>query len=279
MTPSVGIGLRAPHVREFLACDTPPVDYVEVIADNYLTDADAPRRLLDQIVERVPVVLHSLGLNLLGSGPLDPEYLRRLRDLARRVNAPWVSDHLCWTRTHSHNLFDLLPVPWRSDLVPWAAQRAAQVQATLDRPFGLENLTSYVRFGDSDLSEGEFYSAVVNEAHCHFMLDLNNIRVSEMNFGEKPAEFLQHIDPARVLQIHLAGQVPTGTLTIDTHDAPVTDEVWALYRTWLQRPGAVAIPTLIEWDENVPSFGALLLQARAIHQHRDQRVAPDGAPA
>jgi uncharacterized protein len=200
---------------------------------------------------RYPVVLHGVGLNLLGHEPLDEAYLDRLCRLADRLDAPFVTDHLCWTRAQGRSHHDLLPTPFTFDLVALGAERAAHVQRRLGRPFGLENLSSYAAFRRSTMSEWEFYTATVRAAGCWYMLDVNNIFVSSVNHRFDPEVYLQAIDPGRVLQVHLAGHSvePAGNL-IDTHDRPVTPAVWALYAKALRRLGPV--PTLLEWDASIP---------------------------
>lgn len=255
---ALGLGLRVemyPYVFEH----QPDVDYFEIISENFLGDAPVPRQRLRRIRERYPVVLHGVGLNLLGHAPLDEAYLDALCRLADDVDAAFVTDHLCWTGAHGISHHDLLPTPYVSDLVELAAERAHAVQQRLGRPFGLENLSSYVRFATSTLDESAFYSRVVQQAGCFYLLDVNNVYVSSENHGFDADQYLDAIDFSRVLQVHLAGHVrePNGTL-IDTHDHPVTDAVWQLYARAWQRGGP--FPTLLEWDAHVPPMPELLAE-------------------
>jgi uncharacterized protein (UPF0276 family) len=247
---ALGLGLRLPYYG-WLFEHWPGVGYFEVISENFLGDAATPRQRLARVRARYPVVLHGVGLNLLGHAPLDEAYLDALCRLADEVDAPFVTDHLCWTGARGVSHHDLLPTPYTEDLVGFAAERAHAVQKRLGRPFGLENLSSYVAFRDSTMTEWEFYTRVVRDAGCSFLLDVNNIYVSSQNHGFDPDAYLAAIDFSRVLQVHLAGHVrePDGTL-VDTHDHPVTDAVWALYaRAW--KMGG-PFPTMLEWDARIP---------------------------
>lgn len=260
---ALGIGLRPPHFS-YLFEHWPAVGYFEIISENYLSDAAVPRARLEVVRGRYPVVLHGVGLNLLGHEPLDEGYLDALCRLADRVDAPFVTDHLCWTGAHGVSHHDLLPVPYVPELVSYAAERAAYVQRRLGRPFGIENLSSYVTFARSTMSEWDFYASVVREAGCWFMLDVNNVYVSGVNHGFDPERYLDAVDFSRVLQVHLAGhsREPDGTL-VDTHDHPVPDPVWSLYQSAWRRGGP--FPTLLEWDARIPPMPVVLAElARAM---------------
>lgn len=253
---ALGLGLRLPHYAHLLE-HWPAVDYFEIISENFLGDAATPRKNLDRVRARYPVVLHGVGLNLLGHAPLDEAYLDRVCRLADYLDAPFVTDHLCWTGAHGVNHHDLLPTPYVPELVEMAAARAAYVQERLARPFGLENLSSYVTFRASTMSEGSFYTEVVRAAGCHYMLDLNNVYVSSQNHGFDPRAYLDGIDFDRVLQVHLSGHTrePSGML-VDTHDHPVCEAVWAMYRDAYRAHGP--FPTLLEWDERIPPLPRVL---------------------
>jgi uncharacterized protein (UPF0276 family) len=255
---AVGLGLRIPHYP-YLFEHWPDVGYFEIISENFMTNALPPRRNLDRVRERYPIVLHGVGLNLLGQAPLDDAYLDALCRLADHVDAPFVTDHLCWTGAHGIYHHDLLPTPYVPELVDFAAERARKVQARLGRPFGLENLSTYVEFKSSTMTEWEFYTNVVRQAECWFMLDINNIYVSSENHRFDPEPYLEAIDFSRVLQVHVAGHTrrPDGTI-IDTHDHPVADAVWKLYeRAW--RIGG-PFPTLLEWDDRIPPMSDVLAE-------------------
>jgi hypothetical protein len=273
---ALGLGLRVAHYAH-LDEPWPGIDYLEIISENFLGEAPLPRRNLARARARnasglghgdapLPVVLHGVSLDLLGHERLDDRYLDALCRLADELDAPFVTDHLCWTRAHGVSHHDLLPTPYTDDLVGYAAERAAYVQRRLDRPFGLENLSSYVTFERSTMSEHAFYTAVVREAGCSYLLDVNNIYVSSQNHGFSPLDYLAAIDFSRVLQVHLAGhsREPDGTL-IDTHDGHVIDEVWSLYAAAWALGGP--FPTLLEWDDHIPAVSVLcaeLAKARTV---------------
>jgi hypothetical protein len=255
---ALGVGLRVPHYG-YVLDHAPDVDYLEVISENFLGPARTPRERLGRVRERYRVALHGVGLNLLGHAPLDERYLDALCRLADDVDAPFVTDHLCWTGAHGVSHHDLLPTPYVADLVEFAAERAAYVQRRLGRPFGLENLSSYVSFKASTLTEWEFFTSVVAQAGCWSLLDVNNVYVSSQNHGFDPDAYLAAIDFSRVLEVHVAGHTrePSGTL-VDTHDHAVAADVWALYgRAW-RRGGP--FPTLLEWDARLPPMPELLVE-------------------
>ncbi len=255
---ALGVGLRLPHYGHVFAHE-PQVDYFEIISENFLGPAPTPRARLERVRARYPLVLHGVGLNLLGHAPLDEDYLDAVCRLADRVGAPFVTDHLCWTGARGVSHHDLLPVPYVPELIELAAERASYVQRRLDRPFGIENLSSYVSFRSSTLTEWDFYSAVVRESGCWALLDVNNVYVSSQNHGFDPDAYLAAIDFSRVLQVHLAGHTrePGGTI-VDTHDHPVASAVWALYaRAW--KMGG-PFPTLLEWDASIPPMDDVLAE-------------------
>lgn len=246
----------------------PEVGFFEIISENFIDAPVAAARHLEQIRARYPVVLHGVSLNLLGHAPLDDAYLEQVCRLADAVDAPFVTDHLCWTGSHGISHHDLLPTPYTMDLVDLAAERASEVQRRLGRPFGLENLSSYVEFRESTMTEWEFYTRVVEQADCSFMLDLNNIYVSSINHGFDPDAYVGAIDFTRVLQTHLAGHTrqPDG-LIVDTHDRPICDDVWKLYaKAWtLGGP----FPTLIEWDASIPPMPEVLAEVSKAKRARE----------
>lgn len=259
---ALGLGLRLPHYP-YLFEHWPELGYFEIISENFLGDAAPPARHIARIRQRYSVVMHGVGLNLLGHEPLCERHLDALCRLADKLDVPFVSDHLCWTGAHGANHHDLLPLPYVPQLVELAAERAHHVQRRLGRPFGIENLSSYVSFAQSSMTEWDFYARVVREAGCYFMLDINNIYVSSQNHGFDPHAYLRAIDYARVLQVHLAGHTrePDGTI-VDTHDQPVCDEVWQLYAAAWRMGGP--FPTLLEWDASIPAMPIALAElARA----------------
>ena len=250
-----GLGLRPEHYLEVLE-SWPAVDWFEIISENYLVDGGKPLHYLDRIRERYPMVMHGVSLSIGGSDPLDPEYLAGLKRLAARVEPAWVSDHLCWTGIGGRNLHDLLPLPYTEEAVAHVAERVARVQDCLDRQILLENVSSYVTYTDSRVSEWEFLSAVAERADCWILLDVNNVFVSAHNHGFDPLAYLDGVPRERVRQIHLAGHSHNGSLIIDTHDHPVPNPVWDLYVEAVARLGPVS--TMIERDDDIPPLQVLL---------------------
>ncbi len=249
---ALGLGLRRTHYDEILNSQ-PELDYFEIISENFMGSSAHSQRILQAVAKRFPIVPHGVGLNLLGHEPLREDYLDSLCRLADAVDAPFVSDHLCWTGAHGQCHHDLLPTPFTRDLVGYAAERAAQVQFRLQRPLALENLSSYVQFAESEMSEWDFYIKVVRQAGVRFMLDINNVYVSSQNHGFDPKSYIDAIDFSRVVQVHIAGHERLGQgPIIDTHDHPVADAVWDLYRYAWQRGGP--FPTLLEWDDKIPTL-------------------------
>lgn len=262
---ALGVGLRPAHYG-FVREHQPDVGFFEVISENYLDPESPASRRLAPIAERYPIVLHGVTLDLLGHAPLDEHYLDQLCRLADRVDAPYVTDHLCWTGAHGTTHHDLLPVPYTADLAELAAERACYVQRRLGRPFGLENLSSYVELTDSTMTEWEFYARVVRDADCWFMFDINNVYVSSVNHGFDAKAYVDAINPARVLQMHLAGHSrETSGIIVDTHDAAVCDEVWDLYAYAYRRGPA---RTMLEWDARIPAMPEVLAELDKAKQVR-----------
>ena len=259
-----GLGLRPEHYPAVLE-DRPAVDWFEIISENYLVAGGRPLYFLDRIREHYPMVMHGVSLSIGGCDPLDPGYLAALKRLAARVEPAWISDHLCWTGIDGRNLHDLLPLPYTEEAIAHVAGRVGQVQDCLGRQILLENVSSYVTYTDSRISEWEFLSAVAERADCHILLDVNNVCVSAHNHGFDPLAYLDGVPPGRVRQIHLAGHSHNGSLIVDTHDHPVPDPVWALYAEAIARLGPVS--TMIERDDDIPPLETLLAelaQARSL---------------
>lgn len=270
----MGVGLRVPHLP-YIFEHTPAVDFFELISENFMVDGGPPLRTLGRICERYPVVLHGVSMGLGSAQDLDAAHLERLVALARRTRAPWVSEHLCWTRHGDAHLHDLLPLPYTDAVARFVADKAARVQGALGVPFAIENLSSYVGFQGSQMPEWAFYRQVVEQADCFMMLDVNNIWVSSVNHGFDPWEYLAAMPWERVIQVHVAGHTvrPDGTL-LDTHDHPVRDEVWALYAYACQQTGGVS--TILEWDDAFLSFPETLAEADKARRFRGP--AGGGAP-
>jgi uncharacterized protein len=258
----LGVGLRNTHFDHILA-QRPAVDWFEAISENFMDSGGRPRAVLRQIAQHYPVVLHGVSLSIGSTDPLDRGYVVRLRRLADEVQARWVSDHLCWTGVLGVNSHDLLPLPLNAAVLAHVTARVHAVQELLGRPLVLENPSTYLRFRDSDMGEADFLRALCNATGCRLLLDVNNIYVSCYNAGADAQRCLDAYPFERVVQLHVAGHQHCGTHIVDTHDQPVCDAVWALFRSAWQRSGGAA--TLLEWDGNVPAFEQLhaeLLRAR-----------------
>lgn len=259
-----GLGLRTDHYEQILE-SRPRVDWFEALSENYLVPGGKPLYYLDRIRADFPMVLHGVSLSIGSTDPLDHDYLKALKELTRRVEPAWVSDHLCWTGVAGRNLHDLLPLPCTEAAMEHVAARVREVQDFLGRRILLENVSSYVSFRQSEMSEWEFLAQIAMRADCLILLDVNNIYVSAFNHGFDANAFIDGIPADRVRQIHLAGHSHCGSHIIDTHDAQIIDPVWALYARAVKRFGNVA--TMIERDDNIPPLADLvneLDQARRI---------------
>ncbi|WP_244505584.1 DUF692 domain-containing protein [Methyloceanibacter stevinii] len=261
-----GLGLRPEHYDEILSGD-PNVDWFEVISENYMIPGGKPLRVLDEIAERYPIVMHGVSLSIASTAPLDMEYLTELKTLADRVEPKWISDHLCWTGVHGVNLHDLLPIPYTQEALDHVVDRVSRVQDFLGRRLTLENVSSYVTFAESEMSEWDFVSEVARRADCWLLFDVNNVYVSACNHGFSTRDFLQGIPRDRIVQFHLAGHSHEGDHIVDTHDHPVCDEVWDFYRETVSHFGPVS--TMIERDDNIPPLAEVIAEldiARKIAQ-------------
>ena len=250
-----GFGLRVPHYPSFLDDGVRGVDFVEAVTENFLGRGGRPRAVLERVRRDVPVVLHGVSLSIGGVSPLNREYLRTLRALCDWIEPAVVSDHLCFGTWGGHYGHDLWPLPYTDEALAHVVARVAEVQHRLGRRLALENVSSYVAFADSQLSEWEFLSEVARRADCDVLLDINNVYVSARNHGFDPETYIEAIPIDRVAQFHLAGHSDQGTHLLDDHGSVVPPAVWALHRLAVARFGA--IPTIVEWDENVPSIEAL----------------------
>ncbi|MCQ8774967.1 MNIO family bufferin maturase [Streptomyces telluris] len=263
--PGFGLGLRSPHLP-YIRAHRPPVGFFEIISENFMYAQGARRRVLDEIADAYPLVLHGVSLSIGSTDPLDHDYLRRLKRLADEVGALWVSDHLCWTGVLGLNTHDLLPLPFTEESLAHVVRRVRTVQDVLERTLVLENPSSYVGFRASTLTEWEFLARTACEADCGLLLDVNNVHVSAFNHDFDPVEYLRALPHERVVQMHLAGHTHYGSHIVDTHDAPVAEPVWELYRLAVELTGG-GVPTLLERDDNLPAFPELLAEldtARAV---------------
>jgi len=264
-----GLGLRTEHYEPVLA-ERPPVDWFEVISENFMVPGGKPLHYLERVRRDYPVVLHGVSLSIGSTDPLDMDYLTDLKALAERIDPAWLSDHLCWTGVDHRNLHDLLPLPYTEEAVRHVAGRVSRVQEFLGRQILLENVSSYVEFADGEMTEWEFLVEVAQRADCLLLLDINNVYVSARNHGFDPARYLDHVPPSRVRQFHLAGHTDHGDCVVDTHDHPIVDPVWALYRDAVARFGRVS--TMIERDANIPPLPELLTELQVARHLGEQTL-------
>jgi len=253
-----GIGLRSAHHAEFLD-RRPPIPWVEVHSENFFADGGRQLQVFDAVRRDYGLSLHGVGLSLGGPDPLDPEHLRRLKRLVHRAEPALVSEHVCWSSADGIYLNDLLPLPYTEAALRHTAARVAAVQDHLGRQILVENVSSYLQFEGAEMTEWDFLVQLARRAGCRILLDVNNIYVSAVNHGFTAGDYLRAIPAELVGEIHLAGHTVADDILIDTHSAPVADAVWALYREALRLLGPV--PTLIEWDAELPALDRLLAEA------------------
>ena len=272
LSPSLGfgLGLRVDHYEAILA-DNPPVDWFEALTENYLVPGGKPLDYLMRIRERYPMAMHGVSLSIGSTQPLDRNYLSQLKALAARVEPQWVSDHLCWTGIAGRNMHDLLPLPYTEEALANVVERVRTVQDILGRRILLENVSSYVTYRDSQVTEWEFLSEIARRADCLILLDVNNIYVSSVNHEFDPLDYLNAIPVDRVQQIHLAGHENHGDYLVDTHDHPVPDPVWELFSAAVRRFGSVS--TMIERDANIPPLEELCAELDAARQLAERTLA------
>ena len=265
----LGVGLRTVHF-DYILQRQPPVDWFEVISENFMDSRGRPRYVLNQIAERYPVVMHGVSLSIGSTDPLNFEYLKKLKALAREIQPRWISDHVCWTGVAGRNTHDLLPMPLTEASLRHVVERIRVLQDFLERPFVLENPSTYVGFTGSTLSEWEFIGRMAQEADCGLLLDVNNVYVSSVNHDFDPEEFVRAVPHERVVQFHLAGHTNCQTHLIDTHNDHVIDPVWNLYRLAHQLTGGVS--TLLEWDADIPPFPVLHAEVLKARRHIGQEL-------
>jgi len=267
-----GIGLRAVH-HEALLAERPDVGWLEAHSENYFADGGAQLEYLERLRTLYPLSLHGVGLSLGSTDPLDRDHVRRLKRLIDRVNPLFVSEHVCWGSVGGVHLNDLLPLPYTAEALHHLARRVSELQDRLGRQVLLENVSSYLQFNCSEFSEPEFLAALASESQCALLLDVNNVYVSARNHGFDPFAFIDALPVAAVREIHLAGHSSNRhgerQILIDTHSTHVCDDVWSLYSHAIGRFGRV--PTLIEWDTEIPELHVLVAEARSA-DHRAEAI-------
>lgn len=261
----VGVGLRSPHFTHILE-NNPQISWFEAISENYMGLSTSPLsgrplRVLELIRKNYPIVLHGVSMSIGSSDPLDLNYLKRLKELCAAIEPSWISDHLCWTSIEGENLHDLLPLPYTEEALKHVVQRISAAQDILGRRLAFENVSAYLSYEHSEMTEWEFLAEISKQADCDLLLDINNVYVSSVNQNFNPVDFINKIPANRVAQIHLAGHSRSGEMLIDTHDHPVSKSVWDLYEFAIDSFGIK--PTLIEWDANIPDFSRLEIEARS----------------
>ncbi|HEY7925372.1 MAG TPA: DUF692 domain-containing protein [Vicinamibacteria bacterium] len=272
----IGIGLRTVHFGEILS-GRPALDWFEVLSENFMDTGGRPLFVLDRVAERYPVALHGVSLSVGSTDALDRGYLQKLKALAKRTRARWISDHLCWTGVLGRNTHDLLPLPYDRATLRHVTRRVKQVQDALERPLVLENPSSYLEYARSTMTEWEFLSELCDATGCGLLLDVNNVYVSSYNHGFDPRQYIDGIPADRVVQVHLAGHTNEGTHILDTHSGRAIPQVWKLYERLVARTGPVS--TLFEWDASIPPLAAVVREAAKARRYRTSARATgtDGA--
>ena len=250
----LGVGLRSQHF-DYVLRNQLNVEWFEVITENFIDCKGKPGYVLSEISKQYPVVMHGVSLSIGSTDPLDFDYLRKVKKLARAINARWISDHICWTGVAGINTHDLLPLPFDETTLRHLVSRIKQVQDYLEQRIVLENVSSYVGYSRSSMSEWEFISRVAEEADCGLLLDVNNVYVSSFNHNFDPIEYISKLPHDRIAQFHIAGHTNCNTHLLDTHDGPVITPVWELYALAYKLTGGRS--TLLEWDSKIPQFPEL----------------------
>lgn len=253
-----GIGLRSPHINEILT-DLPSVTWFELLADNHMVEGGLIAAQLDNVSQHYPITFHSVGLSLGSVDPLDMNYLAKLKKLMRQHNVAWLSEHCCFTSVDGFYSHDLLPIPYSEESLQHIVQRISQVQDFLGEQILLENVSSYMRFSESCIPEVEFISAVAELSDCSLLIDVNNIYVNHINLGTDLDNYIAKLPYERIKEVHLAGFDDRGDFILDAHNNPVAAPVWQLYEQLVQY--IPDVPTLIEWDNNIPALQVLISEA------------------
>lgn len=254
-----GLGLRPNHYDDILE-KKPSIDWFEAVTEDYLFPGGKRLHFLDRVRENYPIAMHGVSLSIGSCDPLDWNYLKQVKDLANRINPCWISDHLCWTGVNGTNLHDLMPLPFTEDAVKHVVDRVKQVQDYLQTQILLENVSSYVTYNHSMMTEWDYIKAIAEEADCLILLDINNVYVSSFNHHFDPLDYLRGVPKERVQQFHLAGHCNQGSHIVDTHDHEIIEKVWDLYKFSVKHFGYVS--TMIERDDKIPPLDELLVELR-----------------
>ncbi len=265
-----GLGLRADHYDYIVAEHPKTVDWFEVVSENFMESHQGYLDFLTDLRQHYPLVLHGVSLSIGSTDPLSQHYLKKLAHLADTVKPAWISDHLAWTGVNGRNTHDLLPIPYTENSLIHVTERIKKVQDTLGRPLVLENPSTYLEFNESTIAEWEFLARMADMADCALLLDVNNVYVSCYNHGHDAKRYIDALPFDRIVQIHLAGHSSQGSYLLDTHDQPVSDEVWELYRYAIARTKMVS--TTIEWDDKIPAFDVLAAELDKARLHASQAL-------
>lgn len=264
-----GLGLRTDHY-DVIVNEKPDIDWFEILTENYLVPGGQPLYYLDKIREHYPMVMHGVSLSIGSHDPLDWDYLEQVKALINRIQPLWISDHLCWTGVQSKNTHDLLPLPYTDETIDHIVKRIQQVQDYLQRRILIENVSSYITYRQSNMTEWDFLKEIAERSDCLILLDVNNIYVSAINHEFDPLDYIRAMPSKRIYQIHLAGHSNMGDYIIDTHDHEIVDPVWELYAETLRQHGQIS--TMIERDDNVPPLSTLLMELNHARQIAKQIV-------
>ena len=254
-----GIGFRAVHQHAF-ATERPAVGWIEAHTENFFHEGGPAGRALERARANYPLSLHGVGLGLGSADGVDREHLAKVKRAIARFEPALVSEHACWGHAGGEFFNDLLPLPYTDEAVELLARQVGEAQDFLGIRLLIENVSAYVTFEHSHLHEWEFLAAVAASSGCGLLLDVNNVYVSSQNLGLDAHAFIDGLPPGRVAEIHLAGHARNGAVLIDDHGSQVCDAVWQLYRHAVNRFGA--LPTLIEWDTNIPALATLVAESR-----------------
>lgn len=256
---NTGIGLRSPHINEILT-DLPVVPWFELLADNHLVEGGLIPLQLEKVCQHYPVAFHSVGLSLGSVDPLDMNYLGKLKRLMQQHEIAWLSEHCCFTSVGGFHSHDLLPMPYSEESLSHMVARISQVQDFLGEQILIENVSSYMKFAETTLDEVDFISELAEQADCLLLIDVNNIYVNHINQGVDVEKYLKCLPYERIKEIHLAGFDDRGDFILDAHNNPVAKPVWQLYEKLIQH--IPHVPTLIEWDNDIPSLKCLMGEAQ-----------------
>lgn len=257
----VGIGMRSPHLSELLDTEnelSQSIPWLEILADNYLNVGGFYAAHLSALAERFPLTFHCVGMSVGSNGPINTAYLNTIKKLADQHNPVWVSDHLSWSNFQNQRSHDLLPLCYNEESLSFLINRVNEIQDILERPLMLENISAYYAHAENEFDEAVFIRELCSETGCSILLDVNNLYVNHRNLNIDTASFLSNLPKHQIQQLHLGGHEKRGEILVDSHGSSICDEVWQLYREVIHQLGP--IPTLIEWDNNVPDLDVLITE-------------------